>query len=149
MTTEAMEKCKKQIKKHEGLRLEAYKDSLGYWTIGYGHYLGNAATPTPANITQAEADALFERDFAVAYEDAKRLVFGEWDAVGDARQAIVVNMSFNLGFNALKNFKKMVTCLETHEYSKAADEMLNSKWAAQVGKRATELATQMRTGVWQ
>jgi len=55
-------------------------------------------------------------------------------------------MAFNLGFNGLMQFKRMWKHLGRHDYPGAAKEMLNSKWAFQVGNRAIELAKIMRTG---
>jgi lysozyme len=147
MTEAEVEKCKAQIKRHEGLRLQAYKDSLGYLTIGYGHLILERDSNLQT-ITKAEALTLFEGDYQAAEADAQRLIY-EWDSMGAARQAVMINMSFNLGFNKLKGFAQTISHIEGKRYDKAAEAMLASKWAKQVGKRATELAAQMRTGEWQ
>ncbi|GHS88127.1 lysozyme [Campylobacterota bacterium] len=147
MTKEAARRCEEQIKKHEALRLKAYRDSLGNWTIGYGHC--DRMIADGDTITKEKAEELFVKDFVSAYFDAKRLVCAAWDAMGDARQAAIVSMSFNMGFSGLKGFAKMIGALEAKDYQKAADEMLASKWAKQTGKRAIELSQQMRTGEWQ
>ncbi|SFK79545.1 lysozyme [Methylorubrum salsuginis] len=50
----------------EGRRLEAYRDSVGIWTIGVGHTAA-AGPPLPRaglRITAAECDAIFARDIA-------------------------------------------------------------------------------------
>jgi lysozyme len=52
-------------------------------------------------------------------------------------------MSFNLGYGRLKTFKKMLTALSKGDYEASAKEMLDSKWATQVGNRATALASLM------
>jgi lysozyme len=62
------------------------------------------------------------------------------------RQTVIANMVFNLGFNGLMQFKRMWKHLGTHDYPAAAKEMLDSKWARQVGNRAIELSKIMRTG---
>jgi len=59
------------IKQYEGLRLEAYQDSVGIWTIGYGH-TAQAGPPKPGagmRITRLEAEAILARDL-VEYERA-------------------------------------------------------------------------------
>ncbi|MDR3347058.1 MAG: glycoside hydrolase family protein [Helicobacteraceae bacterium] len=142
------EKAKQQIKEHEGFRLKAYLDTLGYWTIGYGHLLGKSDHPAIETIDKDEAEKLFEVDFEIALKDAKALVF-EWDAMGEARQAVVINMAFNLGFNKLRKFAKMISHIEGKRYAQASIEMLDSLWAKQVGKRSTKLSRQMETGEWQ
>lgn len=75
----------------EGCRLEAYQDSVGVWTIGYGHTNGVCAGQV---ITQEQADALAYADEAQAVEAVNRLVNiplmqGEFDAL--------VDFVFNLG----------------------------------------------------
>lgn len=58
-------------------------------------------------------------------------------------------MHFNIGLARLKGFAKALAAIERGDYKTAAAEMLDSKWARQVGKRASELAKQMETGQWQ
>jgi lysozyme len=150
MTNAEIEKTKAQIKRHEGLRLEAYKDSLGYLTIGYGHLLSKKADPAAAEmaVTKAEADQMFEGDYKAAEADAKKLLLC-WDNLSAPRQAVMINMAFNLGFEGLKGFAQTISHIEGRRYNKAADAMLASKWAKQVGRRSLELARQMKTGEWQ
>jgi len=40
----------------------------------------------------------------------------------------------------------MLAACELGDYLSASNEMLDSKWAVQVGARASELSTQMLTG---
>ena len=73
----------------------------------------------------------------------------------ETRRAVVLNMAFNLGKPTLLKFKKFIGALSDDDYETASKEMVTgsnggeSKWASQVGKRAYELADQMRTGEWQ
>ena len=69
-------------------------------------------------------------------------------ALSPERQAVLVNMAFNLGIAGLLAFKRMLAACERGEYAAAAREMLDSVWAKQVGARAVRLAEQMRTGEW-
>ena len=132
-------KLSEQLKKHEGLRLTPYKDTVGKWTIGIGRNLEDKG------ITEQEALFMLNNDVDYFY---KKLV-GElpWISnLDDARQNVLVNMSFNLGVKGLLGFKNMLSCVANMNFSGAAKEMLNSKWATQVGNRSIELAEQMRTG---
>lgn len=63
-----------------------------------------------------------------------------------ARQEVLVNMSFNLGVEGLFKFRRMWAAIRAHNFDLAADEMLDSKWARQVGSRAEELSEKMRKG---
>jgi len=56
----------------EGLRLTAYQDSVGVWTIGYGH-TGSDVRPG-LTITQEQASALLQQDVAGAVAAVNRLV---------------------------------------------------------------------------
>jgi lysozyme len=149
MTNEELEKCKAQIKRHEGLRLVSYQDTLGYWTIGYGHLLGRSHEYKGIRITQEKADELFSEDFA----DARRIAdcyleLSDITRSDSARYAVIVNMAFNLGYK-LDEFVNLRKAILAQDWQKAADAMLASRWAKQVGVRAIELARQMRTGEWQ
>lgn len=128
-----------QLKRHEGLRLKAYKDSEGIWTIGYGRNLQELSI----------SDIQAERWLAEDIEKAKHDVFGSFPvcySLTDLRQNVLVNMCFNLGISRLRKFKKMWKAIHDANYDEAAIEMLDSKWAKQVGRRATELANEMRKG---
>ena len=69
--------------------------------------------------------------------------YRDLDAV---RQAVIANMAFNLGFAGLMGFKNMWAAIGRRDWESASEEMLNSKWARQVGVRAVELSEIMQTG---
>lgn len=129
------------LKRHEGFRSFPYKDSLGILTIGYGRNLEQCG------ISEREAEYLLKNDVDRAVRDVKDIL-GEDDFnfLGSARQSVLVNMCFNLGKPRLAGFKKMFSAIKKHDYTLAAAEMLNSKWAEQVGMRAEELANYMDKG---
>ncbi|WP_299494664.1 glycoside hydrolase family protein [uncultured Shewanella sp.] len=64
----------------------------------------------------------------------------------DIRKVVLCDMAFNLGMAGLLKFKRMLRAVELGNYQMAADEMLASKWARQVGQRAIDLADMMRSG---
>lgn len=131
---------KNQLIEHEALRTKAYKCPAGKLTIGVGRNLD------AKGISKAEAMFLFENDIQDAYRDAATLsYFKDLDGV---RQAVVLNMLFNLGLPTFRGFKRMNAALAQHDYTVAAREMLDSAWAKQVGQRSRELAQMMRTGEW-
>jgi lysozyme len=131
-----------QLKRDEGLRLTPYKDSVGKTTIGYGRNLDDVG------ITTEEASALLLNDIERATNDLSKQL--PWIASMDsARQGVLLNMAFNMGIHALLGFKNFLALAEAMSYTDASDEMLNSKWAEQVGARAHRLSLQMRSGEWQ
>ena len=134
-----------QIKRHEGLVKHAYQDHLGYWTIGYGRLIDEKLG---GGISIDEASFLLRNDITKCYND---LAYAHpWiDDLDAARRDVLINMCFNMGLTRLSKFVKTLAAIRAGEYEVAASEMLDSRWASQVGKRANELAEQMVTGEYQ
>lgn len=135
------DRLKKLTKEFEGCRLKPYKCPAGKLTIGYGRNLDDVG------ISQAEADMMFERDFAKAEADVRDICkeFGiNVDDLIEQRFYVLTDMCFNLGKDGLKKFKKLFSALKKGLYDDAANAMLDSLWAKQVGNRATKLAVLMR-----
>ena len=132
-------RLKSDIKRHEGIRLKPYQDTEGLLTIGIGRCLDRVG------ISEGEAELMLSNDLEDAVK-AARFVIHNYEKLDEVRQEVVVNMAFNLGRNGLTEFRKMRMALGEEKYDLAAEEMLDSKWAKQVGARATELAQRMRTG---
>lgn len=128
------------IRRQEGFSKLPYKCHTGHLTIGYGHNLENGISTNAALFILQEDLAHAER----AVKDA----FPWWWKLDDARQFVLVDMAFNMGLAGLKGFKKMLAAMEQGDYQTAAKEMLASKWAAQVGRRAVELSKIMEKGEW-
>jgi len=66
--------------------------------------------------------------------------------LSEVRIGVSIKMNFNLGITRLLKFVKMFEALEQHDYDTAAEEMLDSLWASQVGNRAIELSEMMKKG---
>jgi lysozyme len=113
-----------------------YMDTTGHLTIGVGH---NLSKP----ISHRAAMLILEDDIADAKNDCLH-AFPWFVELNEQRQAVIINMCFNLGLSRLKKFAGMLKAIELGDYDKAADEMLDSLWTKQVGKRAVELAAIMR-----
>ena len=134
-------KYKKMTKDFEGLRLKMYTCSAGKITIGYGRNLEEVG------ISEQEANMLFEHDFANAEAYARVLLSSlgiDWSTFPEQRLFVLTDMIFNMGYTKVLSFKKMLAAIKKGDYNKAAKEMLDSKWARQVGNRATTLAALMR-----
>ena len=124
---------------HEGLRLKPYRDTVGKLTIGVGRNLDDVG------ITEEEALYLLTNDIKRVLDFLKgKLPY--WNEFTETRKMALVDMCFNLGPGGFLSFKKMLASLENGDYEQAAREMLDSKWARQVGRRAEKLAEMMRKG---
>lgn len=127
-----------QLQRHEGLRLKAYRDSLGKLTIGYGRNLDDRG------ITDEEAGFMLDNDIDLVVAELERMPL--YLGLDPVRQVVLANMAFNMGMPTLLEFRRMLGALGERDWDRAADEMMDSKWARQVGSRADELSRMMRRG---
>lgn len=130
--------ARRMIMEHEGLRLKPYQCTAGKLTIGYGRNIEEVG------IDEREAEHLLDNDIGRVLDELETLDF--WGCLGSVRQAVLVDMCFNLGFPRLAGFRKMLAACRAGDFEAAAVEMLDSRWARQVGRRAQRLAEMMRTG---
>lgn len=134
----------KWLKQDEGLRLKAYKDTVGVWTVGYGH-----AHVEPNTVwTEAQAEAALIEDIRKHNADLYKAL--PWVAGLDpVRRRVLENMSFNLGITNLLGFKNTLEHVKHGRWGQAAAGMRASLWAKQVKGRAVRLANEMETGIEQ
>lgn len=125
-----------QLIYHEGIRYHAYRDTVGKLTIGCGRNLDDVG------ITPDEALYLLRNDIARVQEELTR-TFPWFVTLSEIRARVLVDMCFNLGLAGLKTFRATLASLVAGDYVNAARLMLSSKWARQVGTRATRLAYMM------
>jgi len=148
-----------QLILHEGMELQVYKDHLGIDTIGVGRNLEDRGITDgelafmnmlktevyEQGITEAHARFLLANDIDIVEKElsnAHPCISG----IGDVRIRVVLDMGFNLGVPRLNKFKNMWKAVHDRDFSLAAVEMLDSRWASQVGQRAVRLANAMRDG---
>ena len=130
-------RLREMLIKDEGYEKFPYRDTTGHITIGIGHNLSDNGLP----------DHIIERLFLHDIQTVEKQLRGElsyWKTLPDNARLVLLNMGFNLGINGLLQFKRMLAHVRLKEWKLAADEMLNSRWARQVGDRATRLAKLMR-----
>jgi lysozyme len=137
------EDVKNRIKKHEGFVAKVYLDSLGKATIGYGHLLTEEDDFVEGVIYDKDIlEALFDKDFDKAKQGMEELV-GTLD-IAMAAKGIIIEMVFQLGKTGVSKFKNMFAALNEYDYTRAAEEMLNSAWYRQTPSRCEELSNLMR-----
>ena len=134
---------KSRIKKHEGFIAKVYLDSLGKATIGYGHLLTEEDDFVEGVIYDKDIlEAMFDKDFDKAKQGMEELV-GTLD-IAMAAKGIIIEMVFQLGKTGVSKFKNMFAALNEFDYTRAAEEMLNSAWYRQTPSRCEELSNLMR-----
>lgn len=132
-------RLKRQLMRDEGLRRYPYSDTTGHLTIGIGHNLD------VKGLSAAAIDLIFWEDVADVTTDLDRRL-PWWRTLNRARQRVLINMAFNLGVSGLLTFRHTLAHIQAQRFDEAAVEMLNSRWAGQVGQRAVRLSHIMRSG---
>ena len=125
--------AKEMIKVHEGLRLDKYLDSRGFPTIGYGHLIEKGES-MPDRITKEKADELFDEDY-MHHKKAAEKIPGYNRASGEQKAAII-DLTFNMGPAWADGFPAFKKAFAAGDYQTAGDELINSAWYGQVGRRA-------------
>ena len=139
------EVLKKRIREHEGYRDRPYLDSLGKATIGFGHLITEEDEfEEGKQYPKEQLLKLFDKDFAKAEMGADQLV-GHIQELHIEAKNVITEMVFHLGTQGVRNFRNMISALETRDYQRASAEMLDSRWHAQTTNRCESLAKIMAT----
>lgn len=136
MKNSVYNELKERVKRNEGFSAEAYLDSLGYPTFGYGS----------RKIREKYADLNMQDDLKECIALVEGYVENEKISVDEFRIGILSEMAYQLGFTGLLKFKKMWAAIRNMDYGKAAAEMKNSLWFKQTPVRAGNLAEKMKQG---
>ncbi len=131
-----------ELERDEGCVLHAYRDSLGYTTIGIGRLIDKHRG---GGITREEAEMLKRNDIdRVRAELDARLPW--WRGLNAVRQRAVQNMGFQLGINGLLGFTASLRLIQAGDYRSAASNLRASLWARQTPARADRVIRMIETG---
>ena len=125
---------------NEGMVLHAYKDHLGYSTIGVGRLIEEGM----GGISEEDARYLLENDIG-RVRDRLDSKYPWWRDLSENRQHVMIDLSFNLG-NRLDKFVNFLANLEAGLYDAAAFDLMDSLYAKQVKGRAERNADLIRGG---
>jgi len=117
-----------------------YRDSLDHETLGIGRLLSRG-------LSDDEVAHMLHNDVVDAIQDVSN--FDYWSDLDSTRQLVVADMVFNLGLPTFKKFVNTNDALRLGQFDRAADEMEDSIWFRQTGRRAKKLVKAMRTGEWE
>lgn len=136
-----MSKLKDMLVLHEANRRFPYRCTAGKLTIGVGFNLDDVGLyPEEIDFILDNRIRLLRKSLVAALPWAVDL--------DEVRQAVLLDMAYNLGIEGLLKFKRTLGSIERKEYKLASQQMLESLWARQVKGRATRLAKMMETGEW-
>ncbi|MCW3701469.1 glycoside hydrolase family protein [Burkholderia cenocepacia] len=131
-------KLKAELTLDEGRRGRIYVDTVGKVSGGIGRNL------TDKGFRDNEIDLMYQNDVTETEAWLDRNL-PWWRQLDPVRQRVMMNMAFNMQ-GRLLTFVNTLAAMKRGDYAAAADGMLASKWATQVGARATRLANMMRSG---
>ncbi len=136
-----MNQLEQMLTRHEGKRSKIYRDSLGILSAGIGRNMEGVG------LFPDEIQLMLENDIKRARTDLVA-AFTWFPKLDEVRQAALIDMCF-AGIGTLLGFKNMISAFAAKDYESAAAELMNSRYATQVGSRAKELAQMIKTGEWQ
>lgn len=141
LTFEDAQKLRQMLELHEGKRNHLYVDTVGKATIGIGRNIEDIG------VSDDEIRLMLENDIERAAAGLKKSLPWVVD-LDPVRYCVLLDMAFNMGIYRFLQFKQTLAAVKQGNYDQAASQMLQSKWAGQVGKRAIRLSTMMRKGNW-
>ena len=133
----SMEKLIEQIKLHEGYRARVYADSLGIDTIGIGFAIKDL------ELSEEVCDIILKEKLVDLYSRVKRK-FPFFEKLPEEIQDVLLNMCYQMGVTGVSKFKKMLAAMKAGDWTEAADQALDSRWAKQTPHRAKELSDIVR-----
>jgi len=142
-----IEQLRKELEVDEGVKYEIYNDHLGYPTFGIGHLVRDndpeSGEPVGTPVSEDRVIEAFNQDVETVLSDCN-ILYDDFDDLPEEAQLIIANMMFNLGRPRLSKFKGMKAGVDSRDWKKAADEMIDSAWCRQVPNRAGRLVTRMK-----
>ena len=126
--------ARQMLARDEGYKLNLYRCPAGKLTVGIGHNIEDRG------LTSTVIDLIFEEDLADAVKSASH-IFGEvFDSFSTIRKLAIVNLIFNLGETKFREFEKTIAFIRAGRWKEASIELLDSRYARQVGIRANRIA---------
>jgi len=130
---------------HEDVKRFAYKDTLGFLTIGCGRVIDSRVDGTGLSID--EIFYLLNNDITKFRKELSKYTwFNKQNAV---RQEALIELAFNMGTPNLLKFKNMIASLMMLNYEAAVLALIDSKWVTQVSKsRVSDIKYRLLNGAY-
>lgn len=150
--------CVQRLAINEGIALKPYKCPAGKLTIGIGRNIDDNPLTTKElayighdcrrkAITEEQANFLCRNDLKRVRQELD-MFLPWWSNLSPDRQYVMIDLCFNLGYKKLLTFQKTLSSIAQGYYIKASEQLLQSKYARQVGKRAERNANCLKTGIY-
>ena len=129
MKDELLNEIRDHVKEYEGYSQLVYECTAGYATIGYGRNLEQRG------ITKEESEYLLANDLQQCIKELRGII-NKFDELPSKAQLVLVDMCYNLGLSKLLNFENMLDAIDARNWQEASEQLLDSRYAAQVKRRA-------------
>ena len=133
-----MKRMREQLILHEGLKLTPYRCTSDKLTIGVGRNLDDRG------ISEETAMQMLDEDINIVYGELLKAI-PDFDNLDETIQESLVDLAFNMGTPTMLTFKDTLAALKGQQMCIASRELLNSRYARQVGKRAETIADNIRS----
>lgn len=135
----------------EGERLHVYDDfngkPIGPGSHVFGHpTIGVGRSLDIEGITTGESDYLLRNNVSIWYDRLNR--FDWFQPLDEVRQAAIVDMAHDVGFQGVQEFTTMIAALGKQDWKGAHDAVIASKWHGEVSARADRVANMLADGKW-
>ena len=136
-----LDRIRKRLIQEEGLKLQLYHCTAGKLTIGVGRNVEDRG------ITHETAMQMLNEDIDICVGELQKNI--SWFDEAPAKiQEVLIDLCFNMGINRLMGFVKTLHKLKTGVYKEAAEELLDSRYAASVPNRAKRNADIIASMDW-
>tara|TARA_X000000950_G_C13875178_1_gene644559 strand:- start:878 stop:1300 length:423 start_codon:yes stop_codon:yes gene_type:complete len=129
MDKELREEVSNHIKEFEGYSALVYECPSGFLSVAHGRNLEQRG------ISKDEANYLLQNDIDVSIKELKGII-KDFKNLPDRVKLVLIDMHYNLGLSKLLSFEKMLDAIDQKNFIKASEELLDSRYAQQVKRRA-------------
>lgn len=132
-----LEAIRNRLVLEEGLKLKPYQCTANKLTIGVGRNIEDRG------ISNETAMQMLDEDIDIMVNELRQNL--SWfDKQNDAIQGVLIDLCFNMGISRLLMFVQTLKLIEQGQYAMAADELLDSKYAAMLPARSKRNAEILR-----
>lgn len=135
-----IEEILETLKRDEGWSSFVYRDTLGYETIGYGFLVDERKS---GGMPKEVGEFWLRYNVDGVVNNLRRTIPHFVNMPEDVQHALV-NMAYQMGTAGLLSFEKMLAALKAKNYTLAAHEALDSRWAKQTPNRAGRVADMIK-----
>lgn len=153
------------LKREEAWEPCVYVDVVGALTVGWGFNIDpnlGGSIPDPVRMDWLQdsfhlkplPEDVGERWLSLEIEERENDLIGlcgrvAWVQMGDARQAALISMHYQLGAGTFRLFRRMLAAVRKMDWVTAAKECLDSDAARSYASRFDRNARALLTGEWQ